>query len=154
YAEAGEAEIASEWWTTATRRALERGAMREGVQHARRGLAVLAAAPAGTSRDAREFHLQFLLGAAHSVVAGYASTESRTAYARGYALRDAVADPLARGLLLLGLWAAVINADGPAAAQAFADDLLRLAESSGGGPVLVMAHFAECGQSGFAGDFA
>ena len=54
---------------------------------------------------------------------------------------ERVADPVPLALLLMGLWAAHINADGPLAAQPLADQVLVAAERSGLAPVQVVGAF-------------
>jgi tetratricopeptide (TPR) repeat protein len=153
YTEAGEIEPAVAAWLQAGESGNTRGAHGEAERHLRRGLAALAMLAEGAGRDEQEFRLQLALGQALIVTRGYSAAETTAAYARAQEMADRVADPTQLALLLLGLWAARINADGPLAAQPVADQLLVAAERSGLAPLQVWAHFAQASTHLFAGRF-
>ncbi len=154
YTEAGEIEPAVAAWLQAGERGNTRGAHGEAERHLRRGLAVLAMLPEGAGRDEQEFRLQLALGQALIVTKGYAAADTAAAYARAQEMGERVADPAQLALLLMGLWAARINADGPLAAQPLADQVLVAAERSGLAPVQVWAHFAQAATHLQSGRFA
>ena len=85
---------------------------------------------------------------------GYAAADTAAAYARAQEMGERVADPVPLALLLMGLWAARINADGPLAAQPLADQVLVAAERSGLAPLQVWAHFAQAATHLHSGRFA
>jgi hypothetical protein len=110
--------------------------------------------PEGAGRDEQEFRLQLALGEALMVTKGYAAADTAAAYARAQAVGERVADPVQLVLLLMGLWAARNNTDGPLAAQPLADQALVAAERSGLAPVQVWAHFAQAATHYHSGRFA
>jgi class 3 adenylate cyclase len=152
HTEAGDTEVAVEWWERAGRRAFGRGAMGETAGYLRRGLAVLEFLAATPLRDERERELQLLLGTALVVAKGYASPEVATAFARARALSKRMAEP-AGLLLLLGLWASSVTREGPAAARRYADEVLAAAESAGLSAFDVWAYMAQATTRFYAGDF-
>jgi hypothetical protein len=154
YTEAGEIEPAVAAWLQAGEGANTCGAAGEAERHLRRGLAALAMLPEGAGRDEQEFRLQLALGQALIVTRGYGAADTMAAYARAQEMGDRVEDPTQLALLLVGLWAARINADGPLVAQPLADQLLVAAERSGLAPLQVWAHFAQTSQHLFNGRFA
>ena len=105
YTEAGLSEPAARSWLEAGRRAMERSAVREGISHFERGLAVLRSLPEGPDRYQLELTLLARLGPAQSIVHGYGSSEVERTYGQAHDLCRRFGSAPQVFWILWGLWA-------------------------------------------------
>ena len=97
WAQAREWLRAARYAAAAGRRALDRSATPEALGHATHGLQSLAAAAAGTERDALELSLEVLRGAAFRAERGFASSDAERSFMRAQALCERLGET--RGLI-------------------------------------------------------
>jgi len=152
YTQAGEAKPAADAWRRAGQRSLRRGELGAAVSALRQGLDVLQALPESVERAEREFRLQLALGQVLLVAKGYSAPEAAAALARARELGERMADPGPVSALLMGLWSATLNSEGPRAAQPLADQVLLVAERAGSRPIRTWAHFAQLANRFHMGD--
>ncbi len=139
YTEAGFAERAVELWLAAGRRAAERSANLEAIGHLRKGLAVLAALPAGEARARHELLLQIGLGIPLMACRGYAAPETGEAFQRASDLAEQLGDNVQRARAFYGLFAYYCQLGENRVAEALAARLLRLANEAGDREVAAVA---------------
>jgi class 3 adenylate cyclase/predicted ATPase len=128
YAGAGLTGRSIDYWIKAGRRATERSALVEAVQHLRLGLDLLRSLPAGAHRDRTELALQSALGPALLVSRGYAAAEVETAFTRMRSLCQRVGDRSELFLALRGLWAFRFVRAELRTAMELARELIQIAE--------------------------
>ena len=104
YTSAGLAEPAIRWWLEAGKRALQRSANMEAIDHLETGLELLKNMPDDPERHRRELDVQTHLGAALTAAKGFAALEVKEAYARARALCERLDDPILVFPVLRGLW--------------------------------------------------
>lgn len=104
YTNAGLSDAAIGWWLQAAKRALQRSANIEAIDHLKKALELLKARPEGPERDRRELELQTQVGAALTAAKGFAAVEVREAYARARSLCDRLEDPRQAFTVHRGLW--------------------------------------------------
>jgi class 3 adenylate cyclase len=103
YSSAGLVEPAVSWLLSAAKRAMQRSANIEAIDHLRKGLELLKTLPDSPERDRRELDLQTHLGAALTAAKGFAAPEVRDVYVRARSLFARLEDlsqvfPVLRGL--------------------------------------------------------
>ena len=86
YTEAGQAELAADYWLKAGRRAAQASANAEAVDHFTRGLSALAAMPDTDARARRELQLQLGLGASIRAGGWFTAERARPVYRRSLEL--------------------------------------------------------------------
>jgi predicted ATPase/class 3 adenylate cyclase len=128
YAGAGLTERSIEYWIKAGRRAIERSALIEAVQHLTFGLSLLQSLPEGEHRDRKELALQSALGPALLVSKGYAAPEVETAFTRMRGLCGRLGNRRELFLALRGLWAFRFVRAELRAAMELAQELVQIAE--------------------------
>ena len=129
YTEAGQLEIALDWWLRAGRRAVTRSANLEAISHVSRGLAVLTQLPDRNTHIKTELDLQLTLGQASMTVNGYAADSTVAAFAEARRLVEAVGDPEQRYAVLYGLYASSLMAGETATTREIVDRFLELAST-------------------------
>ena len=98
------AEPAIRYCQKAGEQALQRSANAEAVGHFRKALEQIATLPESPQRDQRELDLQLRVGAALTVVKGFASPEVESAYARARVLCEQQSDSVRLFSVVRGLW--------------------------------------------------
>ena len=129
YAAAGEAEQAIRYWLQAGRRAAERSANREAVQHFRSGLETIAELPASEERDRLELSLQIGMTTPITAISGFASPESEEAYGRARELCNSLGETEQLLTVLHGQWVKHTVAAAHREAAKVAVQLLELGET-------------------------
>jgi predicted ATPase len=104
YTEAGQAELAADYWSKAGRRAAQASANAEAVDHFTRGLSALAAMPDTDTRARRELQLQLGLGASIRAGGWFTAERARPVYRRGLELSTQLEDASQLVHALRGLW--------------------------------------------------
>lgn len=128
YEAAGRGAEALDCWEEAGAAAFRKWALREAVDHLRRGLGVLQMIPADTARDRRELRLLLALGPPLTAVEGHAAAEVYT-HAYELALRAGGASPELLSPLAGQSELYVVGGNLPAA-RALGERLLALASSA------------------------
>src|SRR5207247_1335747 len=142
YTEAGEGEPAVAAWQRAAEHAIAGSAFVEAAGYYTKGLEVLGTLPDTPARAQQELLLQVVLGHVLIATKGYGSPEAAQAYARARALGQQLGDTAQLLHVLLGLWTSSLTRGELQAAQVLADEILRLAESSGEPAALMWGHHA------------
>ena len=104
YSSAGLVEPAVGWLLSAAKRAMQRSANVESINHLKKGLELLNTLPDSPERDRRELDLQTHLGAVLTAAKGFAAPEVRDAYERARSLCECLEDPSQVFPVLRGLW--------------------------------------------------
>ncbi|MFZ0525237.1 MAG: adenylate/guanylate cyclase domain-containing protein [Xanthobacteraceae bacterium] len=104
YGEAGNHQLAANYWRAAGSRAFANSANVEAIANFQKALALLAALPESPERDKQESEIQLALGIPLIAVRGYASAETREAFARARALSLKLNDTPNYIQALYGLW--------------------------------------------------
>jgi predicted ATPase len=104
YTEAGLIIQAIPYWERAGRRAIERSANLEAINHFTRGLALLKTLPDTPERTRQELTLQIALGVPLQATRGFAAPEVERAYARARELCQQMGETSQLTPVLRGLW--------------------------------------------------
>jgi len=104
YGEAGDHQLAVNYWRVSGLRAFEHSANIEAIAHFRKALEVLAALPETPERNAQESEIQLALGIPLIAVRGYAAAETREAFARARVLCLKLDNAPNYFQALFGLW--------------------------------------------------
>jgi class 3 adenylate cyclase/predicted ATPase len=132
FTEAGQSELAVEFWLKAGKRAAKARANLEAIGHLRRGLDVLAGNPAMRDHDRIELAMRLGLGIPLIAAKGYAVKELEENYLRALALGKQLGEEQETFVATRGLWVShFIRAD-LARAQDLGGQLLKLAECAHG----------------------
>lgn len=150
YTEAGLTERAVTYWYAAATHALGRHASQEAINHATRGLELLASQPDTRERGVLELKLQQVLGPSLSVLAGPLAPER--VHARAYALAREVGDFAAQFPALSGLiYAKILHGQMPQA-RALAREYLELADSEHDPLIFAAGHWMAAYTAWWQGD--
>jgi class 3 adenylate cyclase/predicted ATPase len=150
YTEAGLPEKAIPYWEAAGRHALQRFANHEAVNHAKRGLALLAALPDTPARAKQELSLQLVLGPSQSTIEGPQSAEQ--IYTRARELARQVGSTPELFPALSGLAYAYIVRGRLPDARALAEEFLGLAEPHHDALVSAVGHWMVAYAAWWQGD--
>jgi predicted ATPase len=139
FTEAGREDLAIEWWGKAGNQALRRSAFQEAISHLGKAIAMADKGdPASTPRAAapiasasRRLKLQTSLGQAMMYSRGFASDESKTAFARARTLAAGVGDASERFDAYYGLFVGSELRGELSSARETAESFLRDAEHEG-----------------------
>lgn len=104
FTRAGEAESAVSYWLQAGRRAIDRFANEEAIEHLHRASELLASLPATAERYGKEIAIQTTLGSALVATRGYGAEDVGAAFSRAYALSEPMGDAPELFRALQGLW--------------------------------------------------
>ena len=129
-AAAGDHERAAVEWLRAAKRASDTGAFREALLLVDQGLASLAQAPQ-EKRAAREAALHIYRAHAYGHLRGPADRDALASYQRARELAEAIDDPGAACMALLGVHGSVMLTGSTRDATEIADELLERARQSG-----------------------
>lgn len=150
YTEAGLTEQAVPYWLAAAKRALGRHASQEAVNHASRGLQLVATLSDTPRRASVELSLQQVLGPAQSILTGPHSVEH--VHARAYELARQLRNTSASFPALSGLaYARILRGQLPEARR-LSDEFLKLAEPHGDALALAAAHWMVAYSAWWQGD--
>jgi predicted ATPase len=133
--------------------ALRRSANVEAVDHLRTALTLLGALPEGHERLRRELDLRLTMGTALMAVKGYAAVEVEANYLRAQELSEQLEETAQLFPLLNGLRRVHLLRGELAAAHAFGQRCLALAETVAASDLLVQAHCGLGSTLCFMGDF-
>jgi predicted ATPase len=143
YEQAGLPAPAVDYWHLAARRAAERSANVEALNHFNRALHLLKELPKGLKRNERntlELELLIERGAPLLSIKGYASDEMEHNYSRARELSQDIGNPVQKFRAIWGLWVFYLVRGPLANALALAEDLLALANREQSSDLQVEAH--------------
>jgi tetratricopeptide (TPR) repeat protein len=130
WTEAGETEIAIQYFKLAADQTAARGAMSEAVEQYARALELLRETLESRERDRRELALLVGLGTALWGAKSWSHPESHRAFARSQELAEKLGETQGLISILFGLWGSAVTRGQVSASQEFAERMLRLAESA------------------------
>lgn len=140
YTEGGDIEQALANWERAGRRAAERSANVEAINHFGQALQMLAKTAESPDRNRRELSLQLALGAPLMAVKGYAAGEVEKAYARARELCRGASEDVQIFPALQGLWQFYMVSGELPTARELAEQLLAVAQNSTDSTMLLLAN--------------
>ena len=140
YEQAGLPAPAVNYWHLAARKAAERSANIEALNHFDRALHLLKELPKGQKRNTLELELLIACGAPLLSIKGYASDEMEHNYSRAKELSQDIGNPVQKFRAIWGLWVFYLVRGPLADALALAEDLLALANREQSSDLLVEAH--------------
>ncbi len=142
FSEGGQASEAVDWWLRAGRRALQKLANAEAIQHFTHALQLLADLPDRPENRHRELAAQMSLGPALSATKGYAAPEVEQAFERARALCCDMGDAPQIFPIQWGLWAFYVVRAAFDQAWETAQTMLRMAQAKNDANLLLEAHFS------------
>jgi class 3 adenylate cyclase/tetratricopeptide (TPR) repeat protein len=137
---AGNLDQASRAWQLAGDLTARHGAMIEAAAHYAKALEALAHLADSDGRDQREMSLRMSHASMLSATKGLAAPEAESAYQRLRELGSRIHPN--RSAALLGLWQMHVTRGEARAAETFAEQRLKIAESEGSAPALCWSHLA------------
>ncbi|MGD8228422.1 MAG: AAA family ATPase, partial [Desulfobacteraceae bacterium] len=140
YTEAGLNEQAVRYWHQAGKRATQRSAHVEAINHFTKGLEVLMALPDTLERARQELDLQTTLGPVLMSVKGFASLDTERAYARARELCQQVGETPQRFPVLYGLFRFYMSRAEFQTMRELAEQLFSLAQRVQDPALLMEAH--------------
>jgi predicted ATPase len=140
YTEAGLNEQAVGYWHQAGKRAAQRSANVEAVNHLNKGLEVLMTLPDTVERARRELDLQTTLGPVFMAVKGQSSPDTERAYARARELCQQVGETPQLFPVLHGLWRFYMVRAELQTTRELAEQLFSLAQRAEDPALLLEAH--------------
>jgi predicted ATPase len=140
YTEAGLNEQAVGYWLQAGKRAAQRSANVEAINHLSKGLEVLMALPDTVERARQELELQTTLGPVLMAVKGFASSDTERVYARARELCQQVGETPSLFPVLHGLWRFYMVRAEFQATRDLAEQLFSLAQRAEDPALLLEAH--------------
>jgi class 3 adenylate cyclase/predicted ATPase len=152
--EAGFVGEAIDYWERAGRRAAQRSANREAVEHLRRALELLRGTPESAERDGRELSLLIALGPALMATRASAAPEVASTYARAGELARKAGRSAELFPTLWGARLVAMAAGDMATAGKLVDELFVVARDLDDPGFLLQAHHAAFSQTKTAGDLA
>jgi predicted ATPase/class 3 adenylate cyclase len=144
--EAGQIKESIPRWEQAGRKAMERSANREAIQHLTKALEMLKRLPPDPMRDQQEFALQITLGVPLMLIKGFAAPEVEQLYSRARNLYQQIPESPQLFPMLFGLWAFYSVRADYLTARNLGQELLVLAQSTHDPALLLEAHTA-CGNT-------
>lgn len=154
YTEAGLAEKAVDYWLQAGKRAIERSANVEAIDHLTKGLELLESLPDTPERARRELTLQITLGVPLQDTKGPGSPEAERAYTRARELCRQVGEASEHFVVLWGLWRFYRQGAEFGEAHELADEMLGLAQRQQEPSLLIQARHAQWTTNYLVGEFA
>jgi predicted ATPase len=142
YTEAGLSKKAIGYCQRAGKRANERSAYQEAINHLTTGFNLLQNLPETRARHQQELRLQTAIGAALLMVRGHTAPEVEAAYTRARVLCQRLGDTQDMLPVLFGLWRFYVMRADYAMARQLSEELLGLAEGSDELPLHVIPHYA------------
>ena len=143
YTEAGETQLAVDYWEKAGRRSHQNSAHPEAIGHLSKALDLLSKLEDTPERNQQEYRLQPLLGVSTLSVQGYAFPQLGAIYERIRELADKMNDPTGRvyGAWFMSSWRIV--RDDMDICDGLADEILELAERTRDDGLMMEAHFIQ-----------
>jgi predicted ATPase/class 3 adenylate cyclase len=140
YTEAGLNEKAVGYWHQAGKRANQRSANVEAINHLTKGLELLMTLPDTRERARQELDLQTTLGPVLMAVKGFASSDTERAYARARELCQQVGETPQFFPVLYGLWRFYMLRAELQTTRELAEQLYRMAQRAQDPELLLEAH--------------
>jgi predicted ATPase len=140
YGEAGNHQLAIRCWFQSGQRALAHSANVEAIASFRKALELLAALPESSDRTKREIEIQLALGIPVIAVQGYASSETREAFARARTLCLQLGNMTEYFQALYGLWGHSWMGAKNDEALGMADEFLSRSQALSDPILLMVAH--------------
>ncbi len=140
YTEAGVNEQAVGYWHQAGKRATQRSAHFEAINHLTKALEVLMTLPDSLERARQELDVQITLGPVFMSVKGFASLDTERAYARARELCQQVGETSQLFPVLYGLWRFYQNRAELQKTRALGEQLFSLAQRVQDPALLLEAH--------------
>ena len=140
YEQAALPSPAVDYWHLAARRAAERSANIEALNHFHKALQLLKDLPQGLERNTLELELLIARGAPLLSIKGYASDEMEQNYSRAKDLSQEISDPVPKFRAIWGLWVCRLVRGQLAEARGLAESLLALANREQSSDLCVEAH--------------
>jgi predicted ATPase/class 3 adenylate cyclase len=154
FAEAGADERAIAYWLRAGRRAAERSANLEAVEHLRKALELIRKLAAGRQRDEQELAVLITLGPALMATQGWNAPEVREVYSEAQRLAEEMGRTAELFPALWGRWlVAHAGGDAPLAVELLRQ-LVVIARDQGDENLLMQVHHAGGSTMGTAGEIA
>ena len=143
YTEAGETQLAVNYWEKAGRRSHQNSAHPEAIGHLSKALDLLSKIEETPDRNQQEYRLQPLLGVSTLSVQGYAFPELGAIYERIRELADKMDDPTGRvyGAWFMSSWRIV--RDDMDICDGLADEILELAQRTKDDGLMMEAYFIQ-----------
>ena len=154
HTQAGAVEPAVDYWHKAGQHAMRRSAMIEAERHLRQGLAVLATAPEGTTRNRTEIALQNTLGVCLMPTRGFGNPEVDEAFSRAALVSEQESDTRGLFVALRGKGQYQMISGDLATARDQAGTILGLADDLDDPGILLEAHHLGWSALTFTGDLA
>jgi class 3 adenylate cyclase/tetratricopeptide (TPR) repeat protein len=154
FGEAGLAAEACEYRMRAGDRAVGRSAYQEAIAHFSAGLKIADAPPASAERMRRQLDFLLKLGPALLVGRGLQSTEAEDAHRRAAEIAETIHDERSTFRAKWGLWLNANVRRKTSLARDRASELVRFAQSSGDGDLLLEAYHCQWSTAFFRGDVA
>lgn len=146
FTEAGQTEIAIEYWKRAGENSWKRPATAEAIEHFRRGIELTQSLPESAGRSRLELDLQFRLAPILQVFYGAGASEPVACYERAQELARQLDDKEKLFPIMFGHWMICRGQKKSAEADAIVEELLELAGESGDSLMQLQAHHAAWGQ--------
>jgi class 3 adenylate cyclase/predicted ATPase len=140
FTQAGLAEPAITYWTSAGRRSIARSAMVEAVAQLRQALELVPELPEGATRHRKELELQSMLGGTIFTLQSWAGGRASQALTRAHELAEQLGDIEAMMVMLAGLVTYHIGQCQFRDAREIATKLLAIAEGEGTPGIQLVAH--------------
>ena len=152
FQEAGFSDRAAEYWERAGRRAIQRAANLEAINHLQQALAALRSLPQTPERDAKEVDLLTALGIPLIAARGYTAPEVLETYQTARATCERLGEPARLFPVLWGLWTTYRARLDMRTARKIAHELNALARQLKDDSRLLAAHHAEWTTLTYLGD--
>ena len=143
YSRSSNAEKMVEYLDRAAQQALMRGVLMEAELYFKQAIAALSTTPETPERLQREFDLENALLELLTLTSGYTTGETAEASKRLLALSERIGNPAQLFSALMGRWTPVWGRGELTAAQQIADQMLEIAERTGGSLALTIAHMCQ-----------
>jgi len=153
HAEAGNAREAIAFWERAGKRAIQRSALVEAIDHYTRAEEALRTLPEGTERDLKELSLLLAMGSPLMSVHGYAAPEVERTYGRARELARSAGGQGELFPAMQGLWQFYYVRGMLPTSRALGEQLLEIAEEAGSSSYLLLAHRCVASSAFLQGDF-
>jgi class 3 adenylate cyclase/tetratricopeptide (TPR) repeat protein len=140
YGRSANTEKAVDYLDRAGLQAMTRGALKEAELYYKQAIAALSTTPETPERIQREFNLQYALWRVLTYTSGYSTADTAQASRRVRELGEKTGNPEQLFIVLSAAWTPAWGLADITAAQQIADQMLQIAERTGGSFALSVAH--------------
>jgi tetratricopeptide (TPR) repeat protein len=140
-------------WQAAGELTLKRMALAEAIAHLNQGLELVSTLPRSSNRDTSELRLRSLLGTAWMALKGFATPEVWTNLHPALALAKSLERNDTLAPIFWGLTTIVLNQGRVAEALQWVQEMLDIAQATGGADLLIAGHGLACNCYSWAGEF-